>query len=102
MRPKRIVFEAPAQAQLDKWARDDNERSLRLQRIVIHKLTIDGDADAATGPRFGRVRSLLSTPTIGDNQYLRILWEPIGDEARVWALAVVDEFDLDDEDPPEE
>jgi|GEM_PF-3259064 len=102
MRAKRIVFEAPAQAQLDRWARDDASRAERLRRIVIHKLSIDGDADASTGPAFGRVQSLLTTPVVGNGEYLRVLWEIVGDEARVWALSIEVETGLDDiEDPPD-
>lgn len=69
--------------------------------MVTHKLLIDGDADALTGPSFGRVRSLVSAPTIGNGQRLRILWELAGEEAIVWALALVDDFDADEDEEPE-
>lgn len=103
MPPKRVIFEPPALAQLDRWTRDDEFRTQRLRRIVVQKLLVDGDADASTGPSFGRVHSLLTTPTIGNGEYLRILWEQVGDEAHVWALSVELEDELNDsEEPPRE
>lgn len=103
MRPRRVLFAPPAQAQLDRWARDNLDRAHRLRRIVVQKLTIDGDSDAATGPTFGRVRSLLTTPVIGNGEYLRVLWEIVGEEAHVWALSIAVDRDLDEDDeaPPE-
>jgi hypothetical protein len=102
MRPSSVVFQAPASAQLERWAGQDPNRAERLRRIAIHKLKHDGDLDAVTGPRFGRVHSLLSTPTIGNGEYMRILWEIVGDAAHIWALSVErDALDGDDDSPPD-